>query len=91
MPKKSTSSITEAYHWVSILMTVTMEMVLPIWGGSWLDKRWETGPALTIVGAALGMFAAITHLMQLTSTKSKSKSPRDKTSQDDSRNANKRD
>ncbi|MDC0308336.1 MAG: hypothetical protein P8M30_03825 [Planctomycetaceae bacterium] len=66
MNKSSRSSAAEAYHWVSIVTTVTLEMVLPAYGGSLLDKRWSTGSALVTTGACLGMLVAITHLLQLT-------------------------
>lgn len=69
MKKSQRTPIAEAYHWVSIVTTITLEMVLPALGGSFLDKRWSTGSALTIVGACLGMFVAITHLLQITNQK----------------------
>jgi len=66
MKNQKRSSVAEAYQWVSILTTITLEMVLPAYGGSLLDKRWSTGSWLTIIGACLGMFVAMTHLMQVT-------------------------
>jgi hypothetical protein len=69
MPKRIQSSIAEAYYWLSIVTTITLEMVLPAWLGSWLDERWSTTPVLTIIGAGLGMLVSITHLIQITNKK----------------------
>lgn len=66
MKKSSRSSAAEAYQWVSIVTTVTLEMVLPAYGGSLLDEYWSTGSILTTIGAGLGMLVAITHLLQIT-------------------------
>ena len=66
MKKRSQSSIAEAYHWLSIVTTITLEMVLPAYLGSVLDERWSTKPVLVTIGAALGMIVSITHLIQVT-------------------------
>ena len=66
MKQQKRSSIAEAYQWVSIVTTITLEMVLPAYGGSLLDKRWSTGSWMTIIGACLGMVVAMTHLLQVT-------------------------
>jgi hypothetical protein len=66
MKKPSRSPAAEAYHWVSIVTTITLEMVLPAYGGSLLDKHWSTGSTMTTIGACLGMLVAITHLLQIT-------------------------
>jgi len=69
MKKQPRSSIAEAYYWLSIVTTVTLEMALPAYLGSVLDGRWSTTPLLTIIGAGLGMFVSITHLIQITNKK----------------------
>jgi len=66
MKKPSRTPITEAYHWISVVITITLEMVLPAWAGNYLDKRWSTGSVFAILGACLGMVIAISHLIQLT-------------------------
>ena len=66
MKRRPQSSIAEAYHWLSIVTTITLEMVLPAYLGSVLDERWSTKPVLVMVGAGLGMFVSITHLIQVT-------------------------
>ena len=69
MTKRPQSSIAEAYYWLSVVTTVTLEMALPAYLGSVLDERWSTSPVLTIVGAGLGMIVSITHLIQITNKK----------------------
>lgn len=66
MGKPPRSPIAEAYHWVSIVTTVCLEMLLPVYLGSKADERWGTGSTWTIAGAALGMVVSISHLMQVT-------------------------
>ena len=55
-----------ASHWVSRIMTISLEMVLPGMVGLWLDRRTGTLPLLTIIGFGLGMTTAIWHLLRLT-------------------------
>lgn len=66
MRKPSKSPIAEAYFWVSQVITICMEMLLPIYLGSKLDEYWESKPACTLAGAALGMVVSISHLLQMT-------------------------
>lgn len=56
----------EAHHWVSVVMTFCLELALPVYLGSRLDARWETGSAFSIAGALLGMVVSITHLLYAT-------------------------
>lgn len=70
MNKPERSPIAEAHKWVSFVITIVLEMVLPIYLGSKLDQYWGTGSALTITGAALGMGVAIFHLIRATDSTS---------------------
>lgn len=54
-----------AMEWVSRIITVALEMVLPGLAGGWLDKRWGTG-FLALVGFALGVSLGIWHLIVMT-------------------------
>jgi hypothetical protein len=54
-----------AMEWVSRIITVSFEMVLPGLGGKWLDDRWGTN-FLALVGFALGLTVGIWHLLQMT-------------------------
>jgi hypothetical protein len=57
-----------AMEWVSRIITVALEMVLPGLAGGWLDKRWGTS-FLALVGFALGVSMGIYHLIVMTSPK----------------------
>lgn len=52
-------------EWVSQIMTVVFEMVLPGLAGQWLDKRWGT-KFLVFVGFGLGLTTGIWHLIRMT-------------------------
>ena len=52
-------------RWVSLVTTISMELVLPLAGGYWLDERWGTSPWLMVAGAALGFAVAAVHLVGL--------------------------
>ena len=54
-----------AMEWVSRIMTVVLEMVLPGLAGQWLDEQWGTG-FLALLGFALGITFAIWHLLVMT-------------------------
>ena len=42
----------------SIGLEIALSIVLPLLLGSWLDKRWGTGPWLSITGFVLGLVTA---------------------------------
>jgi len=72
-PPDQWSPIGVAVQWVSRIMTVTAEMVLPGLAGQWLDDRYNTG-FLALLGFAFGLTAGIWHLLamvQADATKSK--------------------
>jgi hypothetical protein len=54
-----------AVEWVSKITTVSLEMVLPAVGGSYLDKRLGTN-YWTLVGVVLGTVVGLWHLLQMT-------------------------
>ena len=53
------------YPWVSMLSLLGMgfyiavAIVLGIWGGHWLDEKFNTNPLLLIVGLILGIAVAV--------------------------------
>jgi F0F1-type ATP synthase assembly protein I len=49
--------------------------LIGLFGGSWLDRRFGTGPWLTVLGIALGMAAGIKSLMRLAPTPTKKNDP----------------
>ncbi|MDP6444888.1 MAG: AtpZ/AtpI family protein [Pirellulaceae bacterium] len=62
----------EAMSWVSRVMTVSLEMVLPGIAGRWVDGRLDTGSVFTFAGFAMGMVVGIYHLLSMTGAASKS-------------------
>lgn len=42
----------------SLGLEIALSIVLPLLLGSWLDKRWETGPWMSVVGFVLGLATA---------------------------------
>lgn len=65
-----------AMEWVSRIITVSIEMVLPGVAGGWLDKRLGTAPLFTLAGFGLGITVAIWHLLVMTRTADTSGGPK---------------
>ena len=55
-----------AMEWVSRIITVSLEMVLPGLGGEWLDRRWGTSPLLLLLGLAIGLSLGVWQLIRMT-------------------------
>lgn len=55
-----------AMAWAARITTVSLEMVLPIVAGYWLDQWAGTRVVFTIVGAALGMSLGMRQLIAFT-------------------------
>ena len=54
-----------AMRWVSTATTVSLEMAIPAVVGVWLDRRLDTSPWLTVIGAVLGLGAGMSHLLKI--------------------------
>ena len=59
------STFARAYHWSSRIMTIALEMALPGLAGHWLDEKFATGFALTLVGVMLGCSVAFWQLLKI--------------------------
>jgi len=46
-------------------MTLGLEFALPALAGHAADRRWGTGPVLTLVGATLGFAVGMWHLLRI--------------------------
>jgi hypothetical protein len=55
-----------AAQWVSRIMTISLEMVLPGLVGYWIDTRLGTKFVVMLAGFACGIFVAMKHLLHLT-------------------------
>jgi len=60
-----------AMRWVSTATTVSLEMAVPPAVGVFLDKRFDTTPWLTVIGAVLGLGAGMTHLLKIAGSPAK--------------------
>jgi hypothetical protein len=65
IPPDDRSPAAKAYQWATRIMVVSAEMVLPGLAGYWLDKWLGSRVLFTLLGFALGMWVAVTHLMQM--------------------------
>jgi len=65
-PPDDRSQLALAMEWASRVTAVSLEMVVPIVVGHWLDGQWTTEPVLTVVGAAFGLIAGMWHLLRMT-------------------------
>ncbi len=54
-----------ASRWVSEITSIALQMTLPPVAGFWLDRKFGTDPWWVAIGACLGMFVAMTSLVQL--------------------------
>ncbi|MBC7821488.1 MAG: AtpZ/AtpI family protein [Planctomycetaceae bacterium] len=79
MPRQdSEPPMAVAAFWVSRISSISLEMVLPVGLGYWLDRRWGTEPWLVSVGACLGMFVAMVSLVRLSQQANSKTSPKSK-------------
>jgi F0F1-type ATP synthase assembly protein I len=53
-------------EWASVIVTISMEMVVPGLIGYWLDQRLGTVVLFVLLGFAGGMTLAVWHLVRLT-------------------------
>jgi hypothetical protein len=67
-PHDDLSVIAIAYQWVSRIITVCLEMVLPGLLGVWVDQKLGTRILFTLGGFAVGMTLGIWHLIRMTTS-----------------------
>jgi ATP synthase protein I len=68
-------ALKDAGPYLGIGSSLAGTLLVFIWGGHWLDKRFGTEPRYFLVGAGLGMLAAFYHFYKMYKALS---SPRDK-------------
>ena len=59
------SPIAVAMHWASQVTTISIEMVLPILFGVWVDRRLGTKVVFTILGGVGGLWLGIWNLIRI--------------------------
>ena len=55
-----------AMEWTSRITTISLELVVPVLIGYWLDQRLGTRPLFLVVGVILGFVTATLSLVRLT-------------------------
>lgn len=64
-----------AMEWVSRIITIALEMVLPGVAGHWLDNRWGTS-YLALLGFGLGFAVGFWHLLAMSKSAATKRGPR---------------
>jgi hypothetical protein len=59
------SSLSIGWEWSSRITSISLEFVLPIVAGWWLDRSLGTTPGAIILGAILGFAIGMTHLLRI--------------------------
>jgi F0F1-type ATP synthase assembly protein I len=66
-PPDDRSSMAKAMDWASRIIAISLEMVLPVLGGHWIDTWLGTSPWLLLAGFALGVTLAGLQLARIVS------------------------
>jgi len=59
------SPLAVAMEWSARLMSIGLEIALPIAAGYWLDRRWHLSPVFVLLGSMLGFALGMLSLFQL--------------------------
>lgn len=64
-PKRKawTESMRTIARYTNLGWTIVAAVVLGLWGGSWLDKQWDTEPLMFILGAVFGIAVGLYHFL----------------------------
>lgn len=81
-PLDDRSAYAVAAQWVSRIMAVAMEMVLPGLLGLWLDSRLGTRVLFALLGFGVGIPVAVWHLVRMMPTKQSDRRGRRSTSEE---------
>ena len=69
-PPSDQSPIAVAMQWATRIMTLVIEMMVPGFGGIWLDNRLGTKVLFTLIGFGLGGTFALWQLLRMTKSPS---------------------
>ena len=64
-PEDDRAPMAKAMDWVARITTAGFSVALPPLVGYWLDKRFDTGFLLTLLGFGFGLFAGGWQLMKI--------------------------
>jgi F0F1-type ATP synthase assembly protein I len=55
-----------AYEWTARITTISLELIIPVLAGFWLDERLHLTPLFLVLGVILGFVTAMLSLVRLT-------------------------
>jgi F0F1-type ATP synthase assembly protein I len=64
-PPDDRSALALAYGWAVRITAISLEMVVPILIGLWLDRKLGTVLVFVVLGAVVGVTAGLFHLIRL--------------------------
>lgn len=64
-PLSGYSPLAKGYLLGTLVLTAAIQTLVPIIGGSWLDKRLNTEPIFVLIGIALGLLIMVTQLLRI--------------------------
>jgi len=64
-PLSGYSPLAKGYLLGTLVLIASIEAVIPVIVGGWLDKRFHTAPLLVLLGIGLGLFIMISQLLRI--------------------------
>ncbi len=64
MAGKSSDGWREAGPYLTLGVQLAATVLLLLWGGNWLDDKYDTDPVFTLIGAFLGISVGLYNLIQ---------------------------
>lgn len=68
-PDDGRSPMARGMMWASQISTLGIEMALPILGGYYLDRRWNSSPVCILIGVVLGFGIGLYLIIKITQRK----------------------
>ena len=59
------SPLAKGYLLGTLVLTATIEAVIPMIVGTWLDKRYQMAPLFVLLGIGLGIVIMVTQLLKI--------------------------
>ena len=59
------SPLAKGYLLGTLVLIASIEAVIPVIAGGWLDKRFQTAPLFVLLGIGLGLLVMITQLLRI--------------------------
>jgi len=59
------SPLVKGYLLGTLVLVASIQAVIPIIVGSWLDKRYQTAPVFVLLGVGLGLLIMVSQLLRI--------------------------